>query len=415
MQSYTLECGYNMDTSSYNSLLNLVYRETRTDLSLVETIGAVDPSADINEYRPHHADRVEASHKLFAQLLEVMRKQIGDRRSAGILLSAGVDSTVILAAACELRALGMLDEVHAFHYRWDHPGLRRETQYVRSICSSKNVTLHELDFTNTSLDTIKTFYSNALDEIVPQSFQYHITVASRSAIANGIIDLFTGVGGESICGDDMPYNLLYSENRSETISIAQDDYDQICGGFYKPPWIASFHNEQRRAKLSGTTKYLAHRIKLTDARQCINSLSREQRLINTCIGQDLKVHHPFLSESLLYESYRYPRRFNTIRFAGRVYDKYLLRLILHRHGLSAVSFREGSAMMQSSEHWMILSHIETLRSVLNCDSLLCCHGIIVNDELQSVLSSTTSIKQSSTLLMSAFLVELGLQSKCIVP
>jgi asparagine synthetase B (glutamine-hydrolysing) len=332
-------------------------------------------------------------------------------RSLGICLSGGLDSCLLLSIAAELRDLGEVEHVTAFHYTWPAVlELINERTCASAMAAYARVEFVELDQSEVQLETLIESYS---DLVYPHAQGYYLQLQSavEAARIRGVETILTGVGSE----------VHFAEPSPDTISRApRDNYPEFhwpateeFSEWNIPPWTtAEARDVQRKnwnAMIIAPSREMARRrIAEFAIAELSTSVAQEHFLISRACG-DVKVWYPYLDARLVDDWHATTRYMRVMRLGGELYGKALLRFALRDRSPIQIWLRSCGSPYEAIEQKYLRESWSQVRAFWSRECILHEMNLVNVDEIRNLMASCRDFLMQSTFILPTILVEAWLR------
>lgn len=360
---------------------------------------------------PRRTTLQEYAEHTYNLLLQATRPYAASGR-VGVLLSGGIDSTLVLMALVDHGA-----DVIAYHMDTDAP-LAREFDFAREVCDQLSVPLVPI-------------LSNADDDYFSETWEFphpynHVWYRRMQQVAtrvrqDGITLLCNGYGGDVLFGPAR-YGL----------------YDILLGGVsWREKWamiqgalcsrwewsrlvssiIPSFSlmNEARadaRLNVDFLTPPSASISDLPDEHLDLEFLSQEHTAdLAIWRPQGILLCGPIGDKALQRLALRLPHAYRLIPFYGHLIDKPVLRLVLSQRFSARIWQRRRCPWLVAPDQHYCLNHPEVFANLLGCSEAYLVQLNIVNPEqLTQVLANPVLLRRNAETLICSAMTELFLRN-----
>jgi asparagine synthetase B (glutamine-hydrolysing) len=368
-----------------------------------------DPSTELDRSKaPALAD---ATLELLKHSIRGTLSTSGSRH-VGVCLSGGLDSSLILVAAAEMKRTGELTEVSAFHYDWSAVvECEGERACAAELCRRLDVDYYVLDQSRLSLDDMLRIYDR-LPSPYPQTFHVQLLDATRLADRVGVDELLTGVGAE-----------LHFAEPSSASAIQRAAHHEGARDWLLSPeldpgnmsdWVTERASDARdrgwrRTVRTSDPRYASRLARLYSYHELHTCVALEF-LLHSCETNRPALHHPYLDPRFTVFASAIPHQLHWLRCGGEVYNKALLRIALRNSAPPSVSLRSSGAPYEAVEQRYLRRSWDDVVEFWNEPCILEQLGMMNAQRMRATLNNRRDFLRRSTYNLPVMLVESWLRA-----
>jgi asparagine synthase (glutamine-hydrolysing) len=344
-------------------------------------------------------------------LLQATRPYAASGR-VGILLSGGIDSTLVLMALVDQGA-----DVIAYHMDTDAP-LAREFAFAREVCDQLSVPLVSIR-------------SNADDDYFSEMWEFphpynHVWYQRMKQVAarvrqDGITLLCNGCDGDILFGplryglyDILLGDVSWREKWAmiQGVLCSRWEWSRVVSSIVPSFSLMNEARADARINVDFLTPPSAGISALPDEHPDLEFLPQEQTAdLGIWRPQGIFLCSPIGDKALQRLALRLPHAYRLIPIWGHLIDKPVLRLILSQRFPAHLWQRQRCPWLISPDQHYCLSHPEVFATLLGCEEAYLVRLNIVNPEqLTQVLANPVLLRRHAETLICSAMTELFLRS-----
>lgn len=357
---------------------------------------------------PRRTGLREYSEIAYELLLRTTRPY-ADAGPVGVLLSGGIDSSLVLAALVENGA-----DVTAYHMGTEDPRAD-ESAYAEAVCRHLSVRLVSV---TTDLDD---YFSTDWEFPHPYNhvwFRRILEIADRMRM-DGICLALSGLEADILFGplryglDDVVFGeVRWREKRQMLLGLLCSRWElgRVARSLARA--YSLFDDAEATAEVAPGVDFLAPLPEVPAESYDLDFLPQEQTLnLTVWRPRGITLASPWGSPSLRRLAARIPQAYKLIPYRGRLIDKPVLRLAAADRLPELVWRHYGRNWLASPEESWCLDHPGVLAELLGGPgSLLVAKGVVDPNRLDAVLTDPAALRRNAESLVNSAMVELFLRS-----
>lgn len=350
-------------------------------------------------------------------LLETINKRLNSNDQVAVILSGGLDSSVLLSALKESGA-----NVKAYHWSFQGIPAADESDYAVMTANYLGVPLTQVF--SEDIISKKNYLSKDWEFRLPynHSFYYHYEWVRNDCLESGRNVLVTGYLGDSLFGPQFNNKIsMRSIFRSYSIVealryIFESLGTPILGNTTDiHPRIAWFERFLSTDALEILARSYAAVTELeSNSYQYVSNTFNHE--IHSMLYQHLlepyQYHflYPFASKELIELCLSIPDCLRIIASGGQLYEKPILRLAFTDSLPKAVLSRNHRQVLTCMNERYVVQNQKQIDSILDEDSWLVKYGLVDRKNLQLLFKDTEGLARSASGLIPTCMTELWLKS-----